>query len=358
MASAVMFRAPFRALGSRIGSWLQRYWLVVVFPPVVFLLAAGVTRQAFRAWDGYYYAEWRKDFEAYRKAGAQGDRVQALEKLNEAARHAPDDSAVHHELSKAYQALGRTDLAAESLERAMRLKGPQGGNYEVMWTGLLHYYCEIKHYDQAERVLRADVLPRWPDSAKAHLYEGEIYLSRGGGSQALDLALRSLKKSLSLDPKNLEAQYQYGICLARLGKLSEAERVFKDVLNADPDRSQAYNDLAGVLRQQGKRDEAQRAMATFKRIQDRQARINHLRTQVSFHKIKPGNLLELGELYLAAKQPSSAEPILVQYTKKEPTDPRGHRSLGEAYRRLERGEDARAVDKLADALEARRGATK
>jgi predicted Zn-dependent protease len=216
----------------------------------------------------------------------------------------------------------------------------------------------MKRFDDAERVLRADVLPRWPDSAAAHLYEGEIYLSSGGGSQVLDLALKSLEKSLSLDAKNLDAQYQYGICLARLGRLAEAERLFKDVLNADADRNQAYNDLAGVLRQQGKRDEAQQAMATFRKIHDRQARISHLQTQVSFQKIQPGNMLELGDLYLDAKQPDHAASILAQYTRKEPTDPRGHRKLGEAYRRLGRGEDAQAADKLADALDARRGATK
>jgi predicted Zn-dependent protease len=317
-----------------------------------------VTRQAFRAWDGYYYAEWRKDFEAYRKAGAEGDRVQALEKLNEAARHAPDDPDVHRLLATGYQMLGRTDLAVESAERSMRRTGVQRGTDEERWTGLVKSYCQMKRFDDAERVLRADVLPRWPDSARAHLYEGEIYLSRGGSSQVLDLALKSLEKSLSLDPKNPDAQYQFGICLARLGRLSEAERVFKDVLNADPDRSQAYNDLSGVLRQQGKRDEAQRAMATFRKIQDRQARINHLQTQVSFQKIQPGNMLELGELYLDAKQPDHAVSILVQCTKKEPTDPRGHRKLGEAYRRLNKLEDAQATDKLADALEARRGATK
>jgi len=47
----------------------------------------------------------------------------------------------------------------------------------------------------------------------------------------------------------------------------------RDILNEIPDRFQAYNDLAGALRQQGKRDDAERAMATFQRIQDRQARI-------------------------------------------------------------------------------------
>jgi predicted Zn-dependent protease len=288
----------------------------------------------------------------------QGDRVKALEKLTEAAKHAPDDPSVHRALANGYQLLGRTDLAVESLERAMRRMELERGTDQERWTGLVKSYCQMKRFDDAERVLRGDVLPRWPNSSNAYLYEGEIYLNRGGGSQNPALALKSLEKSLSLDPKNLDAQYQYGICLARLGRLAEAEHVFKDVLDADPDRSQAYHDLAGVLRQQGKRDEAQRAIATFQKIQERQARINHLRTQVSFQKIQPNNVLELGELYLDAKQPDHAASILVQYTRKEPTDPRGHRKLGEAYRRLGRGEDAQAADKLAEALEARRGATK
>jgi pentatricopeptide repeat protein len=355
MASAVAIRARFRAVISRISSWLQRYWLAVVFPLAVFLLGAGVTRQAFRAWDGYYYSEWRKDFQAAREAGAQGDRVHALEKLTEAANHAPDDPSVHRLLANGYQMLGRTDLAVESAERAMRHSGLKRGNDEEMWTGLVKSYCQMKRFGDAERVLRQDVLPRWPNSSRAHLYQGEIWLNRGGGSQNLALALKSLEKSLSLDPKSLDAKYQYGICLARLRRLSEAEQVFKEVLDADPDRSQAYHDLAGALRQQGKRDDAQRAMTTFQRIHDRQARINHLRTQVSFEKIQPKEMLELGGLYLDAKQPGEAVPVLVQYTKKEPTDPQGHRKLGEAYRRLRRLDDSQAEDALADALAPRRG---
>jgi predicted Zn-dependent protease len=353
-----MIRAPLWALGSRIWNWLQRYWLAVVLPPAVFLLAAGVTRQGFRAWDGYYYATWRKNFEASREAGARGDRVQALQKLTEAAKHAPDDPAVHRLLANGYQMLGRIDLAVESVERSMRRSGLHRGNDEQIWIDLVKSYCEMKRFGDAERVLREDVLPRWPNSAGAYLYEGEIYLSRTGGSQNLGQARKSLEKSLSLDPKNIDAKYQYGVCMARLGRLSEAEQTFKDVLGADPDRSQAYHDLAGVLRQLGKRDEAERAATTFQKIHDRQARINHLQTQVSFQKIQPKNMLELGCLYLDAKQPDSAVQILVQYTKKEPTDPQGHRKLGEAYRRLDRLEEAQAAVKLAKALEARPGGIK
>jgi pentatricopeptide repeat protein len=327
----------------------------LVLPPAVFLLGAGVTRQCFRAWDGYYYSEWRNHFQAAYEAGMEGDQVKALDNLREAGKHAPNDPTVHRHLANGFQALGRTDLAVEALERSFRLMGPQLKNDEGMWTGFVRSYCEMKRYDDAERVLREVVLPRWPNSSNAYLYEGEIYLNRTGGNHHLAQALKSLEKSLSLDPKNVHARYRYGVCLARLGRLSDAELAFREVLDADPDYSTAYHDLAGVLRQQGKREEAQRAIGTFQKFQDRQARITHLQTQVAFEKIQPKHMLELGCLYLDANQPDRAVPILAQYTKKEPTDPQGHRKLGAAYRGLKRLEDAQAADKLADALAARRG---
>jgi predicted Zn-dependent protease len=354
MASAAILRSGLRGAGARLWGWLQRYWLAVLLPPAVFLLGAGVTRQCFRAWDAYYYSAWRTKLQASYEAGKAGDRVKALQKLKEAARQAPDDPAAYRQLATGYQILGRTDLAVEAMERSFRLMGPQP-NDEGMWVGFLRSYCQMKRYGDAERVLREHVLPRWPDSSEAYLYEGEIYLNREGEGDHLARAMTSLEKSLSLDPKKVQARYLHGVCLARLGRLAEAERAFEEVVQADPDHRTVYHDLAGVLRQQGKRDEAQRAIARFQKLQENQARITHLRTLIAFEKIQPREMLELGALYLEVKLPAEAVPNLLQYTKKEPTDPEGYRKLAEAYHRLERLEDAQAAEKLAAALVAARG---
>jgi predicted Zn-dependent protease len=326
-----------------------------LLPPAVFLLGAGATRQCARTWDGYFYSKWRTSYQAAFEAGMQGDRVKALDQMTEAAKQAPADPDVHRQLAAGFQMLGRSELAVDSLERYFRLMEPQPNIEEKMWDSLVKTYCLMKRYDDAERILREKILPRWPNSSNAWLREGEIYLNREGGNQNLTRALECLEKSLSVDPKSSEARYQYGVCLTRLGRPGEAERAFKTVLEADPDHPTAQHDLAGVLRQQGKRDEAQRAVAIFQKIKERDARITHLRTQVSFEKIQPKEMLELGCLYLEAKQPGEAMPILVRYTKKEPADPQGHRKLGEAYRGLKRLEDAQAAEKLAAAVEGRRG---
>ena len=58
---------------------------------------------------------------------AQGDAGQALEHLEAAARVAPEDANIHYQLGRAYQTLGRTELAQQQFELFRQLKDKQRG---------------------------------------------------------------------------------------------------------------------------------------------------------------------------------------------------------------------------------------
>lgn len=62
-----------------------------------------------------------------------------------------------------------------------------------------------------------------------------------------DRAIAFYKRSLSLDGKNQFARTNMGNVLAKLGRFSEAEKCYRDVLAETPDNLAAMNNLAWLL---------------------------------------------------------------------------------------------------------------
>ena len=63
-----------------------------------------------------------------------------------------------------------------------------------------------------------------------------------------------VKKDVSrVYPRHTDARYEYGLCLARLGRPAEAEQAFRQVLKEAPTFRGAHHGLAAALQKQGKR---------------------------------------------------------------------------------------------------------
>ncbi len=75
----------------------------------------------------------------------------------------------------------------------------------------------------------------------------------------LDAALNHFQRALEIDPKYLDAANNLGVVLLEMGDFKEAERIFRRILKAGPDRKRAYlacSNLGLLYARQGKDREA------------------------------------------------------------------------------------------------------
>lgn len=334
-------------------TWIRRHWPELLLPPAVLLLAAGITRQALRTRDGLESANWRRHYQAAFQEGIKGDRARAIRELEAAARFAPDTPETQMDLALGWEKLGEKARSYTHLERALRGRLAADGT-RAAYLGLVRAYVEMGRFDDAQRVLQTEVLPRWPDAADAYFNQGLIRFYRETGDAGLRRAASSFQHSLRLEPTHNGARYQLGVCLSRLGELEEAVSCFRRVLADDPVHSAACHALAEVQQRQGKRAEAHQLLARFRILDARQRRVSYLETRFALNRYRPTQLLEAGRIYLSLNRNSEALSALARYTREAPTQPDGHRQLAEAYRRLRRVKEARAEEQLARALAARK----
>lgn len=338
----------------RAWAWARKHWPELLLPPAALLLAAGITRQALRVYAGPDSGGWRKHYQAAFQEGVKGDRERSFRELALAAKMAPGTPQAHMDLAMGWEKLGERTRAYSHLERALRLQ-PVSEEAREATLGLVAAYADLGQFDDARRLLMDRVLPLWPKSAAAHYQLGMVRLYGEKGDAGVRRASESFQESLRLDSAYTSARHQYGVCLTRLGRFSDAESEFRTVLEADPVHEPACHALAESLRRQGKLVEAEKVLERFRDLDARHRRSRYLETQISLKRHRAGQLLELGSLYLSLHRFDQALIAIGRYTRESPTDPEGHRRLAQALRGLKRPLEARASDELARALERRGG---
>jgi Tfp pilus assembly protein PilF len=326
-----------------------------LIPPTVFLLACGITRQLTRTRDGVAAQRWMDHTKAAMRSLKQGDAKAAVAELEKAEQSEIDMPQAHQQLARAYQQAGKEDKSLEHSERSLRLRPNNGGEFKGMWISLVQNNIRIGRVDIAERMLREDIFPRWPDLPDAHYYQGMIALRRDSSEAGYRRALASFEAALKLDPKHAGARKSYGDCQARLGNPADAEKAYRAAIDINSQDRGAIKELSAVLRQQGKNDEAKRVLARLEALGEKQRRLRHLQAKVALGQPTHQEILELGQRCLELERFQEAEQSLFVYTKQEPADPAGHRALAEVYRRTNHPKDAESSLKLADALDSKRG---
>ncbi|MCG8590783.1 MAG: tetratricopeptide repeat protein [Proteobacteria bacterium] len=148
-----------------------------------------------------------------------------------------------------------------------------------------------------------------------------------------DEAAEFYRKALELDPQSASAHYNLAASLARSGKLTEAERHFRAVLEVSPS-SRAHTGLGLVLGQQGKMDEATASLRDAIALDPKNAAAHD---QLGTILVQQGKLEEAAATYreLARSQPSAA----------------AHQRLAQVLMRLGRADEARTHLDLAKTLE-------
>jgi tetratricopeptide (TPR) repeat protein len=332
---------------------LRRNWLLLLLPPAFFLLAAGVTRQLLWTWRGSEFSACEVEYREAMEAARAGDLGRALDRLVAAGDHAPDDAGLHRDLAGAFERLGQSERALLHLERSVRLRPPD----VRAWTGLARAHCDCGRFDAAARLLEElkERLPAAKESAEVLYCEALVSLWREGSAGGPEAALELLARSLKADADSTDARILYGTCLARLGRLDDAEKALRELAAAHPRYGGAHHELGEVLRRKGDLDGAKESLKKFQEIDESWQRLRHLETRCAVERADPREIFELGGLYLEVGQPAQALGALLRFTRLEPASAEGRRRLAEAYERLERKEDAEAERKLAEALAGRDG---
>ena len=115
---------------------------------------------------------------------------------------------------------------------------------------LIKYY-QTKQYDNAEK-LAASITEKFPK----HPFPWKVLAAALKQNGRINESLVASQKTVQLDPQDAEAHYNLGIVMQDLGRLDEAETIYKKAITLKPDHK-AHNNLGIVMQELGKLDEAE-----------------------------------------------------------------------------------------------------
>jgi DNA-binding winged helix-turn-helix (wHTH) protein/Tfp pilus assembly protein PilF len=171
-------------------------------------------------------------------------------------------------------ALGRADEALAELRRAMRIDPVSPVVGSCMGRAL--YFA--RRYDQAieqyGRTLEMDA-----HFGPAYLRLGLAYAQQGIGDQAI----HEIRKASMLDP-NPDSWASLGFCLARFGKVSEAEEILERLRAASPSPSGSWYQIAIVSAALGRNGEALESLG--KAYEQRSGALVNLKVEPMFDSLR------------------------------------------------------------------------
>ena len=116
---------------------------------------------------------------------------------------------------------------------------------------LLKYYQSGRYIDAEKFAL--SITKEFPK----HHFAWKVLAVIFGRTNKISEALLAIKKSIKLNPYDIESHKNLGLILQKIGKLNEAEISFKKVLSLNPNSIEAYNYLGVLQHEQGKFIEAE-----------------------------------------------------------------------------------------------------
>ena len=209
------------------------------------------TRQPTNTMREYFLAE------SYMRSH-QTDRLPGFMQQLKAA--APDSPVIYMLAGEQYDRLGQTDKAIDEFRKA-DVAAPK---MPMVHFALGYFYWEQHLLDKAAEQFRAEAGLKDGEVSQAKAYLGDIALSDGKDAAAE----RMLRESLAIDPIVRIAQYDLGVICAQAKKPSEAIEHFESAVRLDPQRADAYYQLARVFGKLGKRDQQRALLAQVKQLHE------------------------------------------------------------------------------------------
>jgi tetratricopeptide (TPR) repeat protein len=171
---------------------------------------------------------------------------------------APDSPVIYMLAGEQFDRLGQTDKAIDEFLKA-EAAAPK---MPMVHFALGYFYWEQHLMDKAAEQFRAEAGLKDGEVSQAAGYLGDIALSDGEDSEAE----RILRESLAIDPTVRIAQYDLGVICAQAAKASEAIEHFELAVKLDPQRADAYYQLARVYGKLGKHDQQRALLAQVKHL--------------------------------------------------------------------------------------------
>ena len=150
---------------------------------------------------------------------AQGHYADALAVFQRLFRKHPDDAVLRYAVGAVYYLQGQYGEAESWLKQSLAAQPNQvAASYYLGMT-----YAAIGDDDRAIPVFR-DLIRNNPKHAPSYVKLGGILLR----AHQYEEAQQDLERAVSLDPDSVEAHYQLGLLLKRMGKSAESESQFAE----------------------------------------------------------------------------------------------------------------------------------
>jgi tetratricopeptide (TPR) repeat protein len=145
---------------------------------------------------------------------SRGNYSKAAALFSQLLQKNPHDAILNYAVGAVYYLQGKYTEAESSLKQSLLAQPDQvAASYYLGLT-----YDAIGDDDKAIPIFR-DLLKRHPQHAQSYVKLGGILVRE----HKYDEAQEDLERAVSLDPGSVEAHYQFGLLLRRLGKIAEAD---------------------------------------------------------------------------------------------------------------------------------------
>jgi protein O-GlcNAc transferase len=189
--------------------------------------------------------------EAHNGRGAVLDQLgrstEALAAFDQALALDPNYAEAHLNQGVALANMGRLADAADALRRAAALRPDHPDAYYNLGNCLVR----LERLEEAVAAYH-QAIERHPGFAEAHVSLGEAF----GKLKHFDEALESFDRALRIRPGWANALDRRGLALYEAGRPRDAETALRAALSADPKHAAAHFNLANVLRDDFRFDEA------------------------------------------------------------------------------------------------------
>jgi tetratricopeptide (TPR) repeat protein len=194
-------------------------------------------------------AQHPNDAETQSDAGAifaaDGNVERGVDLLAKARANAPDNPSIAFNYAHALYQQGNTDEAMNQADAALRLQ-PEFDEARMLEAGIS---IQKNDYDRAEQQILT-ILNKV--SVIVRIIRGIIELKRGH----LDAALNIFQELVTTEPQNSVALYDLGVAQQYKKNYPEAERLYSQALQQDPDMAEAHNNLGTLLAYRGESEKA------------------------------------------------------------------------------------------------------
>jgi len=207
--------------------------------------------------------EWRRRRSELALRAGRTDA--AVAEWETALRDDPDSADLYAELGVVLIRAGRKEAAIAALEAALA-RDPDRPRVRNNLGQILFDNGEV---DRALVEFRASAAAL-PDDADAH-----INLARALVRAAPREAPAAYERVIEIRPDWVRAHFEYGLSLARTGRLDDAVTAFRHVVDVDPGRVAAYTNLVRALDELDRRGEAIAALRGGLRLAPGNAQITN-----------------------------------------------------------------------------------